>query len=98
LTLKFPADFSCITSPSEITAAAWLRMARTFSSPVSTINSKARLSRKSPTSTLAWLPQTMLAETLPRRSELSSTTSSCRQGGGVDELDRRRQLGVMLAG
>ena len=58
-------------------AAARDRIASTFSEPSSTINWKARANRKSPTSTDAWLPNTALAEAIPRRNALSSTTSSC---------------------
>ena len=43
----------------------------------STINSKARVNRKSPTSTDALSPHTELAVGRPRRSTLTSTTSSC---------------------
>src|SRR5579871_5897597 len=59
-------------------AEAPARMSSTAMSPVSTISWKARENRKSPTSTLGLLPHIRLAETLPRRSALSSTTSSCR--------------------
>ena len=47
-------------------------------SPMSTIIWNAREYRKSPTSTLAWLPNTVFAESLPRRRDEESTTSSCR--------------------
>ena len=47
------------------------------SDPSATISWKARLNRKSPTSTLALLPHSTLAEASPRRRSLSSTTSSC---------------------
>ena len=47
------------------------------SEPTSTIILKAWPSRKSPTSTLASLPHSTRAATLPRRRSLSSTTSSC---------------------
>ncbi len=43
---------------------------------VSTIIMKAWPSRKSPTRTLAWLPQIIRAAARPRRISLSSTTSS----------------------
>ena len=52
-------------------------MSSTARLSVSTINWKARENRKSPTSTDGLLPHIRLAETLPRRSALSSTTSSC---------------------
>ena len=45
--------------------------------PTSTISWKAREYRKSPTSTLAALPNSALAVARPRRSADSSTTSSC---------------------
>ena len=72
----FFAAASCITSPSAITAAAAERMSSARIEPTSTIMRKAWPSRKSPTSTLASLPQRMRAATLPRRISLSSTTSS----------------------
>ncbi|MNN83293.1 hypothetical protein D3C81_2003190 [compost metagenome] len=46
-------------------------------SPTETIIWKAREYRKSPTSTEAALPNSALAVLRPRRSEDSSTTSSC---------------------
>ena len=73
----FLAAPSCITSPSAITAAALERMSSARIEPTSTIILKAWPSRKSPTSTLASLPQTIRAAGLPRRISLSSTTSSC---------------------
>jgi hypothetical protein len=51
-------------------------MRSTFRLPSSTISSNERLNRKSPTSTLAGLPQMMLAVRLPRRRPEPSTTSS----------------------
>ena len=45
--------------------------------PVDTIIWKARVYRKSPTSTLAALPNSALAVWRPRRMSDSSTTSSC---------------------
>ena len=52
------------------------RMRRTLRLPSSTISSKARANRKSPTSTLAGLPQMMLAVRRPRRSSTRKKTSS----------------------
>jgi len=43
------------------------RMLSTLSEPSSTISSNDRLNRKSPTRTLAGLPQIVLAVRLPRR-------------------------------
>jgi hypothetical protein len=63
----FLAAASCMTSPSAITAAALDRILSAGSEPTSTIMRKAWPSRKSPTSTLAWLPQTSRADFLPRR-------------------------------
>ena len=57
-------------------ADACERMRSTSSEPCSTISWKARLNRKSPTSTLDLLPHTSLAVALPRLKWLSSTTSS----------------------
>jgi hypothetical protein len=68
---------SCITSPSAITAAAEDRISSARSEPTSTIILNAWPSRKSPTRTLASLPHSMRAASLPRRISLSSTTSSC---------------------
>jgi hypothetical protein len=65
------------TSPCAIVALAELRILSTLRLPSSTISSNARLNRKSPTSTVAGLPKTMLAVSLPRRVSLPSTTSSC---------------------
>ena len=53
------------------------KMRNTSIEPSSTINSNERLNRKSPTSTLAWLPHMALVDWLPRLKSLSSTTSSC---------------------
>jgi hypothetical protein len=64
---------------SAITAEARDRMRSTLRLPSSTISSKLRLNRKSPTSTLAGLPQIMLAVRLPRRRPEPSTTSSWRR-------------------
>jgi len=50
----------------------------TRSEPASTINSKARASRKSPTRMLGAPPQIRWAATFPRRRSEPSTTSSCR--------------------
>src|SRR6201998_2044208 len=72
----FLAAASCITSPSAITAAAADRISSARSDPTSTIILKAWPSRKSPTSTLASLPHSMRAASLPRRMSLWSTTSS----------------------
>jgi hypothetical protein len=74
----FLAAASCITSPSAIVAAAEERMSSARSEPTSTIIRNAWPSRKSPTNTLASLPHNIRADSLPRRSSLSSTTSSCR--------------------
>jgi hypothetical protein len=49
------------------------------SDPVSTISSKARANRKSPTKTLDADPQIRCAATLPRRRSEPSTTSSCKR-------------------
>ena len=68
---------SCKTSPSAMTLVASARICITRMLPVSTIIWKAREYRKSPTSTLAALPNSALAVWRPRRSEDSSTTSSC---------------------
>ena len=73
----FLAAASCITSPSAMVAAAEERMSSARSEPTSTIMRNAWPSRKSPTSTLASLPHSIRADSLPRRSSLSSTTSSC---------------------
>ncbi len=73
----FFAAASCITSPSAIVAAAEERMSSARSEPTSTIMRNAWPSRKSPTRTLASLPHSMRADSLPRRNSLSSTTSSC---------------------
>ena len=53
-----------------------MRIFSTFKLPSSTINSKLRENRKSPTRTLAGLPQMMLAVRLPRLRPEQSTTSS----------------------
>ena len=66
--------------------------------PSSTISSKARLNRKSPTSTLAGLPQMRLAVRLPRRSAGAVDDIVVEQGRGVDELDRGGELVVARAG
>ena len=70
---------SCITSPSAMTASESVGEDAQHSSaePASTINWKARLNRKSPTRMDGLLPHTTLAAARPRRSALSSTTSSC---------------------
>ena len=68
---------SCSTSPSAMVAAARDRIASTSRDPSSTINWNARANRKSPTRTDALLPNMALALASPRRSTLSSTTSSC---------------------
>ncbi len=47
------------------------------SEPTSTISSKERVNRKSPTSTEALSPHTEFAVGRPRRNALTSTTSSC---------------------
>jgi hypothetical protein len=52
---------SCSTSPSAMTLVASARICITRMLPVSTIIWKAREYRKSPTSTLAGLPNTSLA-------------------------------------
>jgi hypothetical protein len=70
------AVMSWATSPSAMTAEALDRIASTRKDPSSTISWKARLNRKSPTSTGALLPQTALAVGVPRRRSLASTTSS----------------------
>ncbi len=67
-----------VLSPSAMIAAADDRISSARSDPTSTIILKAWPSRKSPTSTLASLPQSMRAASRPRRSSLSSTTSSCK--------------------
>src|SRR3546814_6951302 len=67
---------SWLTSPSAITAEAWLRILSTFSDPSSTISSNERAKRKSPTSTEALLPQMIFAVLRPRRRSDPSTTSS----------------------
>ncbi len=71
------ARVSCSTSPSAITREAWASTPRAAMEPASTISSKARENRKSPTSTLDGAPQIRCAATLPRRNWLPSTTSSC---------------------
>jgi len=68
---------SCSTSPSAMIAEASDRMPSTSNEPSSTMILKARLNRKSPTSTEDLLPQTALAVARPRRKSLASTTSSC---------------------
>ena len=78
---------SCSTSPSAITAEAWLRIFSTRRDPSSTISSKARLNRKSPTRTVAGLPQMRLAVRLPRRRPGAVDHIVVEQGRGVDELD-----------
>ena len=69
---------SCSTSPSAMVEEARDSTPRTSSEPTSTISSKERVNRKSPTSTEALSPHTELAVGLPRRSALTSTTSSCK--------------------
>jgi hypothetical protein len=66
----FLAAASCITSPSAMTVAAVESTSRHGREPTSTIMRKAWPSRKSPTSTLASLPQSMRAAALPRRMSL----------------------------
>ncbi len=68
---------SCRTSPSAITLVASASTAMMRMSCASTIIWKAREYRKSPTSTLAGLPNVSFAVALPRRSAEPSTTSSC---------------------
>ena len=68
---------SCSTSPSAITLVASESTCMTRMSFTSTIIWKAREYRKSPTSTLAALPNRSLAVSRPRRRVDSSTTSSC---------------------
>ena len=60
-----------------MTLEALARMPRARIWPVSTISSKARANRKSPTRTLDGAPQIRWAATLPRRRSEVSTTSSC---------------------
>ena len=54
--------------------------------PISTIIWKEREYRKSPTSTLAWLPQIALAVSRPRRAGFVDDVV-VQQRRGVDELD-----------
>ena len=68
---------SCSTSPSAIRLVVSARICITSMRSSSTISWKLREYRKSPTSTLAALPQTALAVLRPRRRSDSSTTSSC---------------------
>ncbi len=67
----------CSTSPSAIVAEAEDRMFMTLSEPSSVMSWNDRANRKSPTSTEALFPNTAFALAMPRRRELSSTTSSC---------------------
>gem|GEM_PF-6849476 len=60
-----------------MTLDAVARMPRARSESVSTISSKARANRKSPTSTDEAAPQIRCAATLPRRISEPSTMSSC---------------------
>ena len=71
------ARIEAATQLKAITADALLRIFNTLRLPSSTISSNERESRKSPTSTLAGLPNASLAVARPRRSVDSSTTSSC---------------------
>ena len=67
---------SCSTSPSAmivVASASTLRMRR---SPSVTIRENDLEKRKSPTSTEASFPQSVLAEAMPRRRLALSTTSS----------------------
>ena len=64
------------TPQSVIRAAAVASRPSTVISPASTISSKARANRKSPTSTDASFPHSALAVSWPRRSLDSSITSS----------------------
>jgi hypothetical protein len=68
---------NCSTSPSAITLVASASTSSTRMRLTDTIIWKAREYRKSPTSTLAALPNMALAVARPRRSDDSSTTSSC---------------------
>ena len=58
-------------------AAAFDMIFKTGNDPASTNMRNAWPKRKSPTRTLAWLPQIMRAVLRPRLVPLSSTTSSC---------------------
>jgi hypothetical protein len=71
------AFMSCSTSPSAITLVASDMISMTRWDPMVAIIWKAREYTKSPTSTLAWLPKTLLAVARPRRFCEPSTTSSC---------------------
>ena len=73
-----------------LVASASTCMTRMSSS--STIIWKAREYRKSPTSTLAALPNRALAVARPRRSCGFVDHIVVQQRGGVDELDHRGEL------
>ena len=68
---------NCRTSPSAMMLVASDKISITLMLPVSTIIWKERVWRKSPTRTLAGLPNVSLAVALPLRSVDASTTSSC---------------------
>ncbi|MNG21077.1 hypothetical protein D3C84_1054030 [compost metagenome] len=68
---------SCSTSPSAMMLVAPAITSRMRILLLATIIWKARVYRKSPTSTLAALPNIALAVWRPRRMSDSSTTSSC---------------------
>ena len=89
---------SCSTSPSAMVEEARDSTARMSSEPTSTISSKARVNRKSPTSTEALSPHTELADGLPRRSALDIDHVVVQQRGGMDELDAGRELDVAVVG
>ena len=82
------------TSPSAITALAWLNILSTFRLPSSTISSNARLNRKSPTNTLAGLPPDEVGGGLAATHSRSVDDIVVEQGRGVDELDRGGQFVV----
>ena len=93
----FFAAASCITSPSAMVAAADDRMSSARSEPTSTIIRKAWPSRKSPTSTLASLPHSMRAESLPRRKFAFVDHVVVQQRCGMHELDGSRELDMAVA-
>ena len=68
---------SCSTSPSAMTLVASASTSSTRMFFTDTIIWNEREYRKSPTSTLAALPNIALAVARPRRRSDSSTTSSC---------------------
>ena len=72
-------------------------MSSTASWPVSTISWKARLNRKSPTSTLGLLPQTMIGGDLAPAQRAFVHHIVVQQGGGVDELHGGGELDVTVA-